>query len=196
MHDLWLREYNGEENVTWPGHSTYFALSSGTTEGASKYIPVTDDQLKALIRASRRQMLAIALSDIPKDFLAKDYLVLGGSTDLNFNGVSYSGDLSGIATVHIPNWFERFSRPGPEITSIRDWEEKVNRIVEEAPKWDIVMITGAPSWMRLLFERIIKRYQLSNIHEIWPNLSIYCWGAVALTPYKQALDAMMGKPGE
>ena len=194
MHDLWLREYNGEENVTWPGHSSYFALSSGTTEGASKYIPVSNNQLKALIRASRRQMLAIALTDIPKDFLAKDYLVLGGSTDLNFNGVSYSGDLSGIATVHIPNWFERFSRPGPEISVIRDWEEKVNRIVEEAPKWDIVMIAGAPSWMRLLIERIIKRYQVSNIHEIWPNLSIYCWGAVALTPYKQALDAMMGKP--
>ena len=194
MHDMWLRAYNGEENVTWPGHTGYFALSSGTTEGSSKYIPVSNEQLKALIRASRRQMLAIALTDIPKDFLAKDYLVLGGSTDLNFNGVSYSGDLSGIATVHMPNWFERFSRPGPEIKAIRDWEEKVNRIVEEAPKWDIVMIAGAPSWMRLLIERIIKRYQVSNIHEIWPNLSIYCWGAVALTPYKQALDAMMGKP--
>lgn len=194
MHDLWLRQYHGEEDITWPGRSNYFALSSGTTEGASKYIPVTNDQLKAMIRASRRQLLAMAVTDVPKDFLTKDYLMLGGCTDLNFNGVSYSGDLSGIAIANIPNWFERFSRPGAEITAIRDWEEKVKRIVEEAPKWDVVMIAGAPSWMRLLFERIIKRYELSNIHEIWPNLSIYCWGAVALAPYKQSLDSMMGRP--
>jgi len=194
MHDLWLRQYNGEAGITWPGKCKYFALSSGTTEGASKYIPVTNDQLKAMIRASRQQLLAMALTDVPKDFLAKDYLVLGGCTDLNFNGVSYSGDLSGITIANIPNWFERFSRPGPEITAIKDWEEKVNRIVEEAPKWDIVMLAGAPSWMRLLIERIIKRYNVNNIHEIWPNLSFYCWGAVALAPYKQALDSMMGRP--
>jgi hypothetical protein len=35
---------------------------------------------------------------------------------------------------------------------------------------------------------------VNNIHEIWPNLSIYCWGAVALAPYKQSLDSMMGRP--
>jgi hypothetical protein len=194
MHEFWLRQYNGEADITWPGRCTHFALSSGTTEGASKYIPVNHDQLKAMIRASRRQLLAMALTDIPKDFLTKDYLMLGGCTDLNYNGISYSGDLSGITTANIPNWFERFSRPGPEITAIKDWEEKVNRIVEEAPQWDIVMLAGAPSWMRLLIERIIKRYQVNNIHEIWPNLSIYCWGAVALAPYRQSLDSMMGRP--
>ncbi len=194
MHEMWLRQFDGEADVTWPGRCTHFALSSGTTEGASKYIPVTNDQLKAMLRASRRQLLAMALTDVPKDFLMKDYLMLGGCTDLNYNGVSYSGDLSGITTLNIPNWFERFSRPGPEIASIRDWEEKVNRIVEEAPNWDIVMVAGAPSWMRLLFERIVKRYNVKNIHEIWPNLSIYCWGAVALGPYKHALDSLMGRP--
>lgn len=194
MHPWWQREFNGESDITWPGRSKYFALSSGTTEGSSKYIPVTQDQLKSILRASRRQLLAMALTDVPKDFLAKHYLFLGGSTSLNFNGVSYSGDLSGICTANIPNWFERFSMPGHDISDLRDWEEKVERIVEEAPNWDIVVIAGAPSWVRLLLERIIKRYNLTDIHAIWPNFSIYCWGAVALTPYKQAIDSLMGKP--
>jgi len=194
MHPWWQREFNGESNITWPGRSEYFALSSGTTEGASKYIPVNKDQLKSILRASRRQLLAIAMTDIPKDFLAKHYLMVGGSTSLNYNGVSYSGDLSGICTANIPNWFERFSMPGDEIMAMKDWEQKVERMVQEAPNWDIVMIAGAPSWIRLLLEKIIDRYQLKNIHELWPNFSIYVWGAVALTPYKQALDDMMGKP--
>lgn len=194
MHPWWQREYNGESDITWPGRSEHFALSSGTTEGASKYIPVTKDQLKSILRASRRQLLAMALTDVPKDFLAKHYLFMGGSTSLNYNGVSYSGDLSGICTANIPNWFERFSMPGHEISDIRDWEEKVERIVQEAPNWDIVVIAGAPSWVKLLLERIIKRYNLTDIHAIWPNFSIYVWGAVSLTPYRQAIEAMMGKP--
>lgn len=194
MHTWWMREYGGESDITWPGRCEYFALSSGTTEGASKYIPVTKDQLKSILRASRRQLLAMSLTDIPKDFLAKHYLMMGGSTNLNYNGVSYSGDLSGICIANIPNWFERFSMPGAEITNIRDWEEKVERMVQEAPNWDIVVIVGAPSWTRLLLERIIERYNLKNIHELWPNLSIYSWGAVSITPYKQAIESMLGRP--
>jgi hypothetical protein len=194
MHPYWTREYAGESNITWPGRSQHYALSSGTTEGASKYIPVSKDQLKAMLRGTRRQLLAMALTDIPKEFLAKQYLLVGGSTSLNFDGVSYSGDLSGICTANIPTWFDRFSMPGEDITAIRDWEEKVQRIVEEAPNWDIVFIAGAPSWVRLLLDRIIIKYNLKTIHDIWPNFSIYCWGAVSLAPYKHSIEEMLGKP--
>ena len=194
MHPYWQREYAGESNITWPGRSQHYALSSGTTEGASKYIPVTKDQLKAMLRGTRRQLLAMALTDVPKDFLAKHYLLVGGSTSLNFDGVSYSGDLSGICTANIPTWFDRFSMPDESITALRDWEEKVQRMVEEAPNWDIVFIAGAPSWVRLLLERIISHYNLKTIHDIWPNFSIYCWGAVSLAPYKHSIESMLGKP--
>jgi hypothetical protein len=111
MHGWWQREYQGEDNVTWPGSTKYFALSSGTTQGASKYIPVTGDQLKSIMRASRRQLFAIAKTDVPKDFFTKDYLMIGGSTELNFDGQKYSGDLSGITTRNLPFWIERFAKP-------------------------------------------------------------------------------------
>ncbi|MCC7298115.1 MAG: GH3 auxin-responsive promoter family protein [Bacteroidia bacterium] len=194
MHEWWQREYSGESNITWPGRPKYFALSSGTTEGSSKYIPVTDDGLKAILRASRRQLFTVFKTDVPKDFFTKDYLMISGSTDLNFNGLSYSGDLSGITTANVPLWFERFAIPGEEIKKQRDWNKKLELLVDSAPQWDVVMMAGAPAWIKMLLEKIIERYSLDNIHQLWPNFSVYLWGAVSISPYKNQLDAMMAHP--
>jgi hypothetical protein len=194
MFPWWQRAYNGEENVTWPGKVDYFALSSGTSEGSSKYIPVTPDMLKAIRKASLRQILSIAKSDFPKDFFAKDYVMIGGSTDLNFDGKVYSGDLSGITTQNLPYWFEKFSRPSLEIRSTKNWNEKIDKITQEAKNWDVVMIAGVPAWIQLLFENIIRVYNLETIHDIWPNLSIYIHGGVAIEPYKKAINSLCSKP--
>lgn len=194
MHPWWQREFNGEQNITWPGSVPYFALSSGTTEGSSKYIPVTADGLRAILKASRRQLFAIFKTDVPKDFFTKDYLMVGGSTNLNYNGFNYSGDLSGITTANVPQWFDRFALPEDDIMQETNWNVKLQKMVESASSWDIVMIAGAPSWIKILLENILKHYNLDNIHQIWPNLSVYSWGAVSLSPYKHQIDSMMGQP--
>ena len=36
----------GEKNILWPGTTRRFAQSSGTSDGKSKYIPVTADSLR------------------------------------------------------------------------------------------------------------------------------------------------------
>ncbi len=158
MHIWWQKAYNGDENVTWPGKIEYFALSSGTSEGASKYIPVSSDMIKSITRASLRQIISIAKTDIPKDFLTKNYLMIAGSTSLYFNNESktYAGDLSGITSSNIPGWFDRFSKPSHDIRGEKNWHDKINRIVDEAPEWDVVMIAGVPAWIQILFEQIIK----------------------------------------
>src|SRR3954470_15897843 len=38
----WHRSLEGFPDVCWPGKVKYFALSSGTSEAASKYIPITN----------------------------------------------------------------------------------------------------------------------------------------------------------
>ncbi|HPS83542.1 MAG TPA: GH3 auxin-responsive promoter family protein, partial [Bacteroidales bacterium] len=44
MHnDWWYRTLTGEAYVCWPGKVKYFALSSGTSEATSKYIPITPE---------------------------------------------------------------------------------------------------------------------------------------------------------
>ncbi len=82
----WYRTLHGESFVAWPGKVKYFALSSGTSEATSKYIPVTSDMLKAIKRTSIRQIFSLAKYDFPRDFYEKGILMLGGSTHLLFNG--------------------------------------------------------------------------------------------------------------
>lgn len=194
MHPWWQREFKGEANVTWRGLPKFFALSSGTTEGSSKYIPISEDGLKAFLRASRRQLFAVFKTDVPKDFFTKEYLMVSGCTNLDYNGINYSGDLSGITAANVPSWFGRFAIPDEHITGEKDWNKKIAMMVEHAKDWDVVMIAGAPAWVKMLFEKILEHYKLKHIHEIWPNFSVYTWGAVSIVPYKSQIDAMMGQP--
>src|SRR5690606_15437226 len=45
--EWWIKTLEGVPDVTWPGKIYYYALSSGTSEAASKYIPVTKDMLRS-----------------------------------------------------------------------------------------------------------------------------------------------------
>jgi len=194
MLSWWSRGRMGEKDVTWPGFIKNYAVSSGTSDGSSKYIPVSDEMLKAIKRASIRQVFSIARTDVPKDHMAKKWLMIGGSTNLEYNGVYYSGDLSGITTGSVPIMFQRLSKPDVSIRRERNWEDKINQITKEASKWDVGMVAGVPAWIKLLMERIIEVYGVTNIHEIWPNLEVYVHGGVSLIPYKSSLDGLMGRP--
>ena len=103
----WNRCLNEEENVCWPGHVKYFALSSGTSESASKHIPVTREMVKALRKATIRQMLTLSRYDLPATFFEKGILWLGGSTQLQRQGGYYEGDVSGISARRVPVWFQK-----------------------------------------------------------------------------------------
>lgn len=190
----WHRSLNGEANVCWPKKVKYFALSSGTSEAASKYIPVTNDMLRAIKRTSVRQIMSHSSYDLPEDHFARGVLMVGGSTDLKYNGVYYEGDLSGITTKSIPFYAQSFNKPGKEISKQRDWEKKLDEITQSAKDWDIGVICGVPAWIQILFERIIAHYQVNNIHDIWPNLRIYIHGGVYFAPYKKGFEKLLGKP--
>ena len=195
MFDKWWRmTLQGEPDVCWPGKVQYFALSSGTSSGSSKYIPVTQSMLRAIQRASVKQILSLANCNLPENFYEKGILMLGGSTSLEYNGIHYAGDLSGITTGRLPFWFQPFHRPGRDISRTRNWQDKLDLITKEAHKWDIGAIVGVPSWFQLLIEKIIEYHKVDNIHEIWPNLMVFTHGGVAFDPYKKGFEKLLGKP--
>ncbi|MCY7359259.1 MAG: GH3 auxin-responsive promoter family protein, partial [Rudanella sp.] len=125
--EWWHRSLDGEKNVTWPGRVKHFALSSGTSESASKYIPVTKSMVKAIQITGVRQILTLSkYRELPASTFEKGCLMLGGSTKLNNRGGQLVGDLSGITTSQIPFWFQRFYKPGKEIAQERDWALKLD----------------------------------------------------------------------
>ncbi len=190
----WYRTLNGEPYVCWPGRVKYFALSSGTSEASSKQIPITGDMLKAIKKTSVNQIFSLARYDFSRNFYEKGILMLGGSTHLNYNGTYYEGDLSGITAKNIPFWFQHFYKPGKRIAKERDWPTKLDEIVKKAKSWDLGVICGVPAWWQILIEKIIDYYKVENIHQIWPNLSIFVHGGVSFGPYENGFKKLLGKP--
>lgn len=192
--DWWYRAINGEPFVCWPGKVKYFALSSGTSEASSKYIPVTGSMLRAIKKTSTRQIFSLSKYDFPKEFFEKGMLMLGGSTHLQYNGTYYAGDLSGITTGNIPFWFQHYYKPGRRISRERDWQTKLDEIVKNAKDWDIGVIVGVPAWLQILLEKIIEHYKVETIHDIWPNLSVFVHGGVAFGPYIKGFEKLLARP--
>ena len=190
----WYRSLNGEPYVTWPGRVKYFALTSGTSEASSKHIPVTAEMLRAIQKASVRQLVSATKYDFPDEFYEKGVLMIGGSTHLSYNGTYYQGDLSGITAGSIPFWFQHFYKPGRRISREQEWSVKLNEIVRNAKEWDIGIIVGVPAWIQIILEKIIDFYGVRTIHDIWPNLSAYVHSGVSFEPYIRSFEKLLSRP--
>jgi hypothetical protein len=191
--DWWHYLLDGHQNVTWPGGQRYFALSSGTTSN-SKSIPVTDDMLDSIRRSGIEQITSLKNFDLPADFFDKQIMMLGSSTNLIEKDDHQEGEISGISAANLPTWFRTLYKPGIEIASISNWDEKVRRIAQEAPKWDIGSLSGIPSWIELMLKEVIAYNRLDTIHDIWPNLQVYTSGGVAFEPYRKSLETLLARP--
>ena len=191
--DWWHYLLEGHQNVTWPGSQQYFALSSGTTS-TSKAIPVTDDMLDSIRQSGIQQVMSLKNFDLPADFFTKQIMMLGSSVSLIEKDDHQEGEISGISAANIPAWFRGYYKPGIEIASIMDWDERVRRIAEEAPTWDIGSLSGIPSWIELMLTEVISHNKLNTIHDIWPNLQVYTSGGVAFEPYRKSFDALLARP--
>ncbi|MCB0700842.1 MAG: GH3 auxin-responsive promoter family protein [Chitinophagaceae bacterium] len=196
MHnDWWHRCMEGEENVTWPGKVKYFALSSGTSESASKHIPVTQDMIKSVKKVGFKQFYSMIEMKVPASVFEKGVLMLGGTTSLFEKGEYYEGDMSGISAKNMPKWLSSlFYKPGQKISRRPNWEDRIKLIVRKAPQWDVATICGVPAWVQIVMEEVINYHKVDNIHDIWPNLSVYIHGGVSFEPYKESFKKLLGKP--
>jgi len=193
--EWWHRCLAGEENVCWPGKVRYFALSSGTSESSSKHIPVTKDMIRSTKKVGIRQFYTMTNFNIPAATFEKGILMLGGTTSLMERGDIYEGDMSGISAKNMPRILSNFFyKPGQKISRKPQWEERIQLIIENAPKWDVGTLCGVPAWAQIVLEEIIKTYKLNSIHDIWPNLAVYIHGGVSFEPYKENFKKLFSKP--
>lgn len=190
-----MRE-QGEPDVLWPGLVTRFAQTSGTTAG-DKYIPVSDEMLASNRRAALdifayAMRFGVSLGDL----LAGKVLFLGGSTDLatNEHGIR-TGDLSGLVAPMIRWPLSKIYLPGAKIATMSDWPAKIEAMARACVEEDVRMISGMPSWMLVLFERVLglaneRGRRASTIREVWPNLRIIVHGGVKYTPFDPRVRQM------
>lgn len=189
----WHLCQEGHENVCWPGKVKYFALSSGTSESSSKHIPVTQDMIRSIKKVGFKQLYSMANYKIPPVAFEKGILMLGGTTSLFEKGEYYEGDMSGISAKNMPRWMSSLLyKPGQRISRRPRWEDRIRLIVLNAKNWDVGIICGVPAWVQIVLERVIRHHGVKDIHEIWPNLSVYIHGGVSMEPYRESFKHLMG----
>jgi len=158
------RMRQGHRNILWPGKVEWYAKSSGTTSGVSKFIPVSKESIQNCHFYGGRYKLALYCHSAPDTKIFEGLgLRLGGSTEIQSEGRSQSGDLSAILIQNIPLWAELRSAPSPGTALMSDWEKKIDAILDEALEQNITSLWGVSSWFLVLFKKVLERTGKNNI---------------------------------
>lgn len=182
----------GENNIYWPTHIKWFAKSSGTTAGKSKFIPVSEQALEDCHYAASKDLLCMYLNNNPDSqlFMGKS-LRLGGSKELYENNGTVYGDLSALLIANMPFWAEYSSTPSNEVSLMADWEVKMQAIVNETVQENVTSLAGVPSWMLVLLNQVLETSGEDHLFNIWPNLEVYFHGGVSFNPYIEQYNTIL-----
>lgn len=184
-----MRALAGERDILWPGVTSSFAQSSGTSDGKSKYIPITPDSFRLNHYAGGRDVVAHYLGLYPQSrlFAGKSF-ILGGSFANELTGLRPGvrvGDLSASLIDNINPIANIIRVPDKKTALMADWTRKLPALVEASMTCDITNISGVPSWFMTVIERVIERAGASTIHDVWPNLEVFFHGGISFEPYRE-----------
>jgi hypothetical protein len=181
----------GKHNVLWKGQPIYFAKTSGTTSGV-KYIPITKESIPNHINTARNALLCYMAETGNTRFADGKLIFLSGSPELERIGGIPTGRLSGIVNHHVPKYLRANQLPSYETNCIEDWEQKLDKIVEETIRERMTLISGIPPWMQMYFDRLIEKSG-KKVGELFPDFSVMVQGGVNYEPYKAKLTESIGR---
>ena len=182
---------NGQPDILWKGKPEYFAKTSGTTSG-TKYIPISKESIPYHINGARNALLSYVHETKKATFLDGGLIFLSGSPELYTKAGIKTGRLSGIVNHHVPGYLRSNQKPSYETNCIEDWEEKLEKIIDETLRVDMTLISGIPPWVQMYFDRIRARTG-KKIKDVFPNFSMFVYGGVNFEPYRGKLEESMGK---
>jgi hypothetical protein len=197
--DLWTQyfepAYPDFRDLTWPGPCPFLALTSGTTQGATKYMPITPAMIDSNLKASKT-MVAYHMAARPDSrlFHGKVFF-LGGSTDLERPRPGLDvrqGDLSAIAALRVNEWLRPFTFPPLDLAHETDWEKKLAALAERSSREPITLVGGVPSWLLMLFNRLFEITGKKTLAQVWPQLEVVVHGGVKFDPYHEAFRQALG----
>jgi hypothetical protein len=184
-----------EEPVGW-------AITRGTTEGESKFIPMTPTDLRMRVSAGRAMMAYVA-SGKRLDLFAGVNLNLNfpsvvGSVRVGDRDIEY-GYSSGIYTKHVSKFTPIHSVPAQEEidalgggTARRDWDNRFELAIEKCENKNVTLVGGVCQ-TALEFGRYLRRRHKVYPKQLW-NTQIMTLGSTPgiNTRYAAQLTALYG----
>ena len=193
----WIdRTMRGGQNLLWPGSTSSFSKSSGTTNDRHKFIPVTDSSLEDCHYKGGKDLITLYLYNREgSEVLGGKNLAMGGSLHPNpLNSDIICGDISAVIIANLPAWAQWMRTPSLEIALMDRWEEKIEMMVEATLAENVTSISGVPTWMLVLINRILDKTGAKSLSEVWPDLEVFLHGAVSFTPYRDVFKKLITSP--
>lgn len=189
--DHWAGAFPRFDDLSHPGATPFLAVSSGTTTGRTKYLPVTAE----MVRSNRKAGLDVLVDHLAARPGSRIFgglsFMLGGSTALvrEAPGV-WSGDLSGIAAKTLPFWVRGRSFPDLDLAVMSDWSVKIERLARAALDRDIRVLTGVPAWVLELLDRMsdLRGERGEDPERPLPGLELFVHGGVDFRPYRERFE--------
>ena len=187
------RMLDGETSVLWPGFVKWFSKSSGTTSDRSKFIPVSQDNLRKNHLRGGWDAMSFYYDQRPKAgmFMRKN-LVMGGSIQETRPSGARIGDISAVMLANFPQVGRPFYTPSFETMLMRNYDEKLEATAQEASRVDVGMVGGVPNWSMLLMRRILDITGANNMREVWPNFQLFTHGGISFAPYRAQFEQLIG----
>src|SRR5262249_54993537 len=76
---------------------------------------------------------------------------------------------------------------------LSDWEKKVDRLAMQSARLPVTLVSGVPSWLLVLFERLRQLTGRERIAEVWPTLRAVVHGGTRFDPYRGLFRRLVGE---
>ena len=84
--------------------------------------------------------------------------------------------------------------PSKKTALLSDFEIKRDRIAHEALNKNVTNLSGVPSWMLSVLNRVMELSGKQHLEEVWPNIEVFFHGGVAFTPYREQYERLITSP--
>ncbi len=186
---------NQEAGIVRKSTVTMFAKSSGTTNARSKYIPLTQSNLRNNHYQAGRDMItwAVAIHHNASFVTGK---MIGTTGSFSYDS-SYPhaqiGDVSAHLFHSLP-WYAKHTRVTTRDIFLQDsWKEKVVNIAKDSITKNVRVVLGTPTWILHIFNEVLTQSGKKHIMEVWPKFSMFFHGAVNFEPYRKIFEEKVGK---
>src|SRR5439155_13732810 len=72
------------------------------------------------------------------------------------------------------------------------WEGKLARLAEQSRRLPITLVSGVPSWLLVLFERMLQLTGRDRLADVWPTLQVVMHGGTSFEPYRSLFRRIVG----
>jgi len=189
----------GERDLLVPEPVLYFGNSSGSSShGRSKFLPITDRQIRFQQRAGTDTVMLYLRSSGDAGLLSGFTLGLFPATTMRAEGPVLVTSNPALMMTKMPLVTRPVYLPEEDVRTIGNYEEKLGVIARRYIDHDVRAVAGTTCWFTLLFEKVLaeanaRGRDVRSISQVWPNLRVLFGGGVSAAPYLPVIRELVGR---